>query len=69
MKTMSENDPSESEFVGMTEQLGPYDRTKLQYAVDIIQIQRNGDFTRGKYTGKKEKNNNQGFFSLRLFYY
>ena len=54
MKTMSANDPSESEFVGMTEQLGPYDRTKLQYAVDIIQIQRNGDFTRGKYTGKKK---------------
>ena len=53
----------------MTEQLGPYGRIKLQYAVDIIQIQCNGDFTCGKYTGKKEKNNNQGFFSLRLFYY
>ena len=63
---MSVNDPSELVFVRITEQLGSYGRIKLHYAVDIIQIQYNGDFTRGKYTEKKEKNNNQGFFSFIL---
>ena len=53
MKVIYMNNSSKSAFEDLTEKVGPYGRTKLQYAEGIIQNQHNGCFSHGINTGNK----------------
>ena len=69
MNIMAVNDPAESMFGGLTEQIGSYGRIKLQNAEGISEIQRKRDFSRRIYTRKKKREYNNGLFSYVFIYF
>ena len=46
LKIQAVNDPAESSFGGLTEELSKYGRIKLTYAGGVDQVRRNGDMFR-----------------------